>query len=228
MAVELRLKGQTLTGVAAIKVRLQMVLDHPAQVDATIQTMLLYPLTRLWELKRMEGLRFAESLEAAGLLQMHKEGPHWKVAIDFDKVRRVLADPNLVLPEPKKRRARNDLGGRLPGYTRSVRLEVLMHYGGRCSCGETNPGVLTVYCTGWSAESIRGKAIHGVFFWLRARAYPDGWAVTCYNCKRLFGRRQVPSPYGHKPEPKAAPSGQSEPGLQALEASGTQDAPKTV
>jgi len=72
-------------------------------------------------------------------------------------------------------------------YRRKLKLMILSHYGGRCTCcGETNLDVLTIdHINNDGAEHRReSKCGYGSVFykWLRDCHFPSGFQVLCFNC----------------------------------------------
>jgi hypothetical protein len=70
-----------------------------------------------------------------------------------------------------------------------IRIEVLQHYGGKCTCcGETELKFLTLdHINGGGNEHRRKIGIHSgsLFYrWVRSHNYPDYLQVLCHNCNQ--------------------------------------------
>jgi hypothetical protein len=69
-------------------------------------------------------------------------------------------------------------------YNRLVRIEVLSHYGGKCSfCGDSNLNHLSIdHINNDGAEHRRNGFKSGKLYrWLRDNNYPDGFQVLCFT-----------------------------------------------
>lgn len=79
-------------------------------------------------------------------------------------------------------------------YSRNRRIEVLNHYGGKCSCcGETKWYFLEIdHINNNGGDHRREIGRAHLFDWLRARKFPEGYQVLCANChmaKTYYGGR---------------------------------------
>lgn len=66
-----------------------------------------------------------------------------------------------------------------------IRLNILTHYGGKCSCcGETAQEFLTLqHKGGWGNKHRKQVGVGGVYYDLHKRGYPKrGLTLNCMNC----------------------------------------------
>lgn len=71
-------------------------------------------------------------------------------------------------------------------HKREIKLEVLEHYGSKCSCcGERNVNLLTIHHINGRHEKTAKEDIYAgitLWNWLRLNNYPKGFQLLCYNC----------------------------------------------
>ena len=85
--------------------------------------------------------------------------------------------------DPKQKQYKND-------WNRHLRMEVLLSYGGKCSC-----------CEEWRYEFLAIDHINGggnkdrrerhgskIEQWLKKNGYPAGFQVLCHNCNMALGK----------------------------------------
>ncbi len=72
---------------------------------------------------------------------------------------------------------------------RSLRKQVLDHYGRRCACcGETFEEFLTIdHIDGGGAEQKRNLNHNSLYLWLRKQGMPEGFRTLCYSCNIARG-----------------------------------------
>jgi hypothetical protein len=71
----------------------------------------------------------------------------------------------------------------------SLRLQVLVAYGGRCACcGESRAALLAIDHVGGLPPEGRSHAGPYLFYrWLRRNGFPPGFQVLCFNCNHAKG-----------------------------------------
>lgn len=99
---------------------------------------------------------------------------------DYQKQNRDLANA-------RGQRFRKRHPDRANRYNREARLAALRHYSGgdpSCACcGETEFAFLVLdHINGGGTAHRRTVGGQGIWFWLRARGYPSGYQVLCWNC----------------------------------------------
>lgn len=71
---------------------------------------------------------------------------------------------------------------------RRVKMDTLLHYGGKCACcGEAEPLFLAIdHIDGGGNEHRRSlgwkRTGHNFYRWLKKEGYPSGFQVLCHNC----------------------------------------------
>lgn len=82
-------------------------------------------------------------------------------------------------------------------YTRGVKAEMIVAYGGQCACcGETNPLFLSIDHISGGGQAEREEHGRGRVFYqyLKSLGYPkDNYRLLCHNCNASFGH------YGYCP-----------------------------
>lgn len=81
-------------------------------------------------------------------------------------------------------------------YQRTVRKEIIGHYGGSCACcGETELAFLAIdHIGGGGAKHRRALGMTGgsrFYAWLRRNKYPEGFRVLCHNCNQATSWARV-------------------------------------
>lgn len=78
-----------------------------------------------------------------------------------------------------------------PQTKAQLRIEVLIHYGGRCfCCGQDDFRYLTFDHIEDNGAEHRRNNYSPIYVWLKARGYPEGIQILCANCntaKAYFG-----------------------------------------
>jgi hypothetical protein len=76
----------------------------------------------------------------------------------------------------------------------ALRLGILTHYSGgipKCACcGEEHWEFLAldhIKGGGYQQRLALGRSSHGLYRWLRAQGYPEGYRVLCRNCNMARG-----------------------------------------
>lgn len=76
-------------------------------------------------------------------------------------------------------------------WDRSVRLEALKHYGGKCfCCGELRPEFLAfdhINGNGNQHRKEMRKTCGTIHYWLKKNGWPAGIRVACHNCNLAMG-----------------------------------------
>lgn len=71
-------------------------------------------------------------------------------------------------------------------YDARLKRQAMLAYGGRCSCcGEDELIFLTIDHldnSGAEHRRILGRGGARLYQWLKARGYPEGFQVLCFNC----------------------------------------------
>jgi hypothetical protein len=72
-------------------------------------------------------------------------------------------------------------------YTQKLKTEVILHYGGKCTCcGEATLGFLTIDHVNNDGNKQRHTTHpwggRRFYMWLRKNNYPAGYQVQCFNC----------------------------------------------
>jgi hypothetical protein len=77
-------------------------------------------------------------------------------------------------------------------YSRELRKQVLIIYGGKCACcGEKDTMFLTIdHINGGGSKHRKIGGATNISKWLLRNNFPDGFQVLCYNCncaKGIYG-----------------------------------------
>lgn len=69
-------------------------------------------------------------------------------------------------------------------YARRAKQMAIEIYGGKCQCcGEDRPVFLTIdHVSGGGRQHRLENNIGNLTLWLKARGWPDGYQVLCWNC----------------------------------------------
>ena len=111
-----------------------------------------------------------------------------RYALKSDQIKKRLADWRAENPEASRQIAK--------GHKLRARIEALNHYGNgspKCiCCGELDYRFLTIDHINGGAPADRPhfKKYGGLALWLRARGYPPGYQILCWNCncaKGIYG-----------------------------------------
>ena len=109
------------------------------------------------------------------------KGKEWKRAKSKASYYKLKQDP-----EWWERRKASKRVGNGNTYAARVRDEAYARYGGpMCACcGESNPFFLTIdhINNDGHVQRKQHKAATALYSWLKARGYPPGYQVLCYNC----------------------------------------------
>lgn len=97
-----------------------------------------------------------------------------------EKKRKVLDVWRRQVPVAERIRAKDKV------YRRSLREEIVEHYGARCvCCGETEKVFLCIDHINGGGRAHRiavGGSSHAVYRSIRRQGFPDDFQVLCYNC----------------------------------------------
>lgn len=78
-------------------------------------------------------------------------------------------------------------------FQRRVRIEAIIHYGGRCACcGEDEIKFLTIeHPNGGGHQERKKNGYSQMGYWLKKNGWPKGYEVLCYNCNCAKGNYGV-------------------------------------
>lgn len=76
-----------------------------------------------------------------------------------------------------------------------LRKEVIKYYGNECACcGESNTLFLTMDHIGGNGvidrEEMKKAGHTSVYSWIKAKKYPSGFQVLCFNCNQSKGKKK--------------------------------------